>query len=158
MVTLTILVVFVVLLGNVVAWKVSLKKAAAAGLASLSIATPALAAAIPAIGTPAPSFQLPSNRGKDISLDDYKGKRLVLYTYPGDFTSGCTIEAQAFERDFAKYKDIGVEILGLSVDSVEKHLDFAKSYNLEFPLVSDKVGLEHSVISPALTPTPYTFL
>jgi peroxiredoxin Q/BCP len=83
---------------------------------------------------------LPSNRGKDIALSDYAGKRLVLYTFPGDFTSGCTIEAQAFERDFNKYQDLKSEILGMSVDSVEKHLDFCNTYNLEFPLVSDKGG------------------
>lgn len=51
--------------------------------------------ALPAIGSPAPSFTLPSNAGKDISLSDLKGKRTVLYFYPGDFTQGCTIEAQA---------------------------------------------------------------
>jgi len=102
---------------------------------------PVLADAIPAVGTPAPAFSLPSNAGTDIKLDDLKGKWTVLYTYPGDFTSGCTIEAQAFERDFAKYKQLGVGIIGLSVDSVEKHLDFAKSYGLEFPLVSDVGGV-----------------
>ena len=124
------------------AWNI--KKAVATSLISFGCFAPllpALADAIPTVGSAAPEFSLPSNRGKDISLKDYAGKRLVLYTYPGDFTSGCTIEAQAFERDFSKFKDVDVEILGLSVDSPEKHLDFAKSYGLEFPLVSDKGGV-----------------
>ena len=118
-----------------------MKKMVAGVGVALSFSAPALADAIPAVGTAAPSFTLPSNRDRnDISLKDYSGKRLVLYFYPGDFTSGCTIEAQAFERDFQKYQEAGVEILGVSVDSVEKHLDFGKTYNLEFPLVSDKGG------------------
>jgi peroxiredoxin Q/BCP len=65
----------------------------------------------------------------------------VLYFYPGDFTSGCTIEAKGFERDFQQYKDLGVDIVGVSVDSPEKHLDFGKSYGLEFPLLSDAGGV-----------------
>ena len=83
---------------------------------------------------------MPSNRGKDIGLKDLKGWT-VFYTYPGDFTQGCTIEAQAFEKDYPKYQKLGAEILGLSVDSVEKHLDFGKKYGLEFPLVSDVGGV-----------------
>jgi len=95
---------------------------------------------VPIVGATAPDFSLPSNTGKDISLADLKGKWTVLYFYPGDFTSGCTIEAQGFEKDFKKYQDLGVGILGVSVDSVDKHLDFAKKYGLEFPLASDKGG------------------
>jgi thioredoxin-dependent peroxiredoxin len=105
-----------------------------------NVIAPVFSDALLTAGAPAPAFTLPSNRGKDISLADYAGKRLVLYFYPGDFTSGCTIEAQGFERDFDEYKKLGVEILGVSVDSVEKHLDFGNSYNLEFPLASDKGG------------------
>ncbi len=119
----------------------TVKNTIATAVTTLCFSSAAFADSIPSIGNLAPEFSLPSNRGKEISLSDYKGKRFVLYTYPGDFTSGCTIEAQAFERDYSQYKDLGVEILGLSVDSVEKHLDFAKSYNLEFPLVSDKGGV-----------------
>jgi peroxiredoxin Q/BCP len=83
---------------------------------------------------------LPSNSGKEISLKDLAGKRTVLYFYPGDFTQGCTIEAQAFERDIEKYKDLGVQVVGVSVDSVDKHLDFKKKYGLDFPLLSDQGG------------------
>ena len=119
-----------------------LKRLASSTLASVCLGgvAPAFADAVPTVGSVAPDFSLPSNRGKDISLADYAGKTLVLYFYPGDFTSGCTIEAQGFERDFKEYQKLNTEILGVSVDSVEKHLDFGKSYNLEFPLVSDKGG------------------
>ena len=95
---------------------------------------------IPSLGAPAPDFSLPSNTGKSISLNDLRGSRTVLYFYPGDFTSGCTIEAQAFQRDYTKYKDLDAKIVGVSVDSVEKHLDFSKSYGLDFPLLSDQGG------------------
>jgi len=66
---------------------------------------------------------------------------LHLRLYSGDFTQGCTIEAQAFERDFSKYKELGAQIVGVSVDTVEKHLDFKKTYGLDFPLLSDKDGV-----------------
>mmetsp|Transcript_14128 Transcript_14128/g.18512 ORF Transcript_14128/g.18512 Transcript_14128/m.18512 type:complete len:220 (-) Transcript_14128:507-1166(-) len=103
----------------------------------------ASAAAIPAVGTPAPSFSLPSNAGKDISLSDLTktGKYTVLYFYPGDFTSGCTIEANAFQRDFNEYTKLNTQIVGVSVDTVDKHLDFGKKYGLEFTLLSDQGGV-----------------
>jgi len=147
-----ILVLFA-LLGEGTAWGVPgayktgwLQRASAAALTVASLTTcsvplPALADAIPAVGVSAPEFSLPSNSGKDVSLADLKGKWTVLYFYPGDFTQGCTIEAQAFERDFAKYKALGAQILGVSVDSVDKHLDFSKTYGLEFSLLSDKGGV-----------------
>lgn len=99
-----------------------------------------LADAVPTVNSPAPAFSLPSNLGKDLGTADLKGSWSVVYFYPGDFTQGCTIEAQGFERDFSQYEKMGVKILGVSVDSVDKHLDFQKKYGLEFPLVSDKGG------------------
>lgn len=101
---------------------------------------PSNADAIPTIGASAPDFTLPSNAGKSISLPDIKGKWTVLYFYPGDFTQGCTIEAQSFERDIDKYRQLNAQIYGVSVDSVEKHLDFGKTYNLDFTLLSDQGG------------------
>lgn len=102
---------------------------------------------IPAIGAPAPDFTLPSNiagGGKSLSLADLKGGRTVLYFYPGDFTQGCTIEAQAFQRDISKYKALDAKIIGVSVDSIDKHLDFGKTYNLDFPLLS---GTKNGIIT-----------
>ena len=64
----------------------------------------------------------------------------MLYFYPGDFTSGCTIEAQNFEKNAEKIRALGAEIVGVSVDGMEKHLDFAKTYGLSFPLLSDNGG------------------
>lgn len=119
-----------------------MKRAISSALVGASLAGPAVVHAdpLPVAGQEAPDFTLPSNREKDIGLKDLKGWT-VFYTYPGDFTQGCTIEAQAFEKDYPKYQKLGAEILGLSVDSVEKHLDFGKKYGLEFPLVSDVGGV-----------------
>lgn len=64
----------------------------------------------------------------------------MLYFYPGDFTSGCTIEAQNFEKNSGAIRDLGAEIVGISVDSIDKHLDFSKQYGLSFPLLSDNGG------------------
>ena len=130
------------------AWKPAtgaMKKSFASAALGISILTgaalPSLADGIPSVGQLAPDFTLPSNTGKDISLNDLKDNKFtVIYFYPGDFTSGCTIEAKAFERDFSKYQELGSQILGISVDSVDKHLDFGKKYGLEFPLASDQGG------------------
>eukprot|EP01038_Epipyxis_sp_PR26KG_P006461 gene6461-8889_t len=110
---------------------------------AISSVNPAMVMAdpIPIVGTPAPEFSLPSNAGKPISLTDLKGKRTVLYFYPGDFTQGCTIEAQAFERDISKYNELNTQIVGVSVDTVDKHLDFKKKYGLDFTLLSDLNGV-----------------
>lgn len=96
---------------------------------------------IPLVGAEAPAFSLPSNKGSPISLSDLKGKWTVLYYYPGDFTQSCTIEAQAFQRDLPLYQKLGVGIIGVSVDKIDKHLDFSKSYRLDFPLLSDEGGV-----------------
>lgn len=110
---------------------------------SIGISTPqlAFADALPAIGQKAPDFSLPSNAGKDISLGDLATKRTVLYFYPGDFTSGCTIEAKGFESRIKYFDSLDVQVVGVSVDSVDKHLDFKKSYGLDFPLLSDNGGI-----------------
>lgn len=145
------LVLLMLTLGLASSWKLSpnttplksLQKWALTSLVSFSFlsGSPVLADPIPLVGTPAPDFSLPSNTGKDIGLKDLAGKRTVLYFYPGDFTDGCTIEAKGFEKDIQKYNDLGVQIVGVSVDSVDKHLDFKKSYGLDFPLLSDKGGV-----------------
>ncbi|HEV7798105.1 MAG TPA: peroxiredoxin, partial [Pyrinomonadaceae bacterium] len=79
---------------------------------------------VPAAGTVAPTFKLTTNEGKEASLSDYKGKWVVLYFYPKDFTSGCTLEAHNFQRDLDKYKKMHAVILGVSVDTAESHKSF----------------------------------
>ncbi|HKS29112.1 MAG TPA: peroxiredoxin [Pyrinomonadaceae bacterium] len=91
----------------------------------------------PAVGASAPEFNLTSNEGKKVSLKDYKGKWVVLYFYPKDFTSGCTLEAHNFERDIAKYEKMNAVILGVSVDTAESHKDFCTKEGLSFKLLSD---------------------
>ncbi|MBY0613205.1 MAG: peroxiredoxin [Beijerinckiaceae bacterium] len=93
---------------------------------------------IVAAGAATPSFELPSDSGKTVSLADYKGRKLVLYFYPKDDTSGCTAEAIAFNGLKAKFHEAGADIVGISADSVASHQKFKKKYDLEFPLASDE--------------------
>jgi peroxiredoxin Q/BCP len=91
----------------------------------------------PAEGTPAPSFSLPSQEGAQVSLDQFKGKWVVLYFYPKDFTSGCTIEAHNFQRDIDKYTKANAAIVGVSVDNVDSHKGFCTKEGLNFKLLAD---------------------
>src|SRR5256885_3716798 len=97
----------------------------------------AFAADPPEIGKPAPDFSLMSHEGKRVSLKDYKGKWVVLYFYPKDFTSGCTIEARNFQRDIASYEKAHAVILGVSVDDVNSHKSFCEKEGLNFKLLAD---------------------
>jgi len=72
---------------------------------------------LPAVGQPAPTFTLPSQDGSEISLSSFRGKWVVLYFYPKDMTSGCTIEAHNFQRDLAQFEARKAVILGVSVDT-----------------------------------------
>ena len=92
---------------------------------------------MPAVGTAAPGFTLVNNEGKSVNLSDYKGKWVVLYFYPKDFTSGCTLEAHNFQRDLAKYDAAGAVILGVSVDTADSHKDLCAKEGLNFKLLSD---------------------
>ncbi|HEX3248715.1 MAG TPA: peroxiredoxin [Pyrinomonadaceae bacterium] len=92
---------------------------------------------LPEVGTAAPTFNLTTNEGKQVSLGDFKGKWVVLYFYPKDFTSGCTLEAHNFQRDLAKYDAANAVILGVSVDTAESHKDFCAKEGLNFKLLSD---------------------
>jgi len=89
-------------------------------------------------GKKAPDFKLKNQNGKTISLNDFKGKNVVLYFYPKDDTSGCTAEACSFRDDFPKFEKTDAVILGVSPDSVESHKKFEKKYNLTFDLLSDE--------------------
>ena len=91
----------------------------------------------PQVGQPAPDFTLPSAEGGSVSLKDYKGKWVVLYFYPKDFTSGCTLEAHNFERDLAKYQNQSAIILGVSADTAQSHKDFCAKEGLNFKLLAD---------------------
>jgi peroxiredoxin Q/BCP len=89
----------------------------------------------------APNFSLPSNSGdREISLSDYRGKWVVLYFYPKDFTSGCTLEAKRFQKDLPQYRAKNTQVLGVSVDDVQSHAEFCDSEGLTFPLLADTTG------------------
>lgn len=92
---------------------------------------------VPAAGNPAPSFSLPNQEGTQVSLDQFKGKWVVLYFYPKDFTSGCTVEAHNFQRDLDQYTQKNAVILGVSVDDVESHKGFCAKEGLNFKLLAD---------------------
>jgi thioredoxin-dependent peroxiredoxin len=89
-------------------------------------------------GEAAPNFTLPSQDGTSISLDQYRGKWVVLYFYPKDFTQGCTIEAHNFQRDEAQYQAKNAVILGVSLDSSDSHKQFCAKEGLNFKLLSDE--------------------
>jgi peroxiredoxin Q/BCP len=91
----------------------------------------------PATGTQAPAFTLPSQEGSQVSLDQFKGKWVVLYFYPKDFTQGCTIEAHNFQRDIDKYTQMNAAIVGVSVDDVDSHKSFCTKEGLNFKLLAD---------------------
>jgi peroxiredoxin Q/BCP len=97
----------------------------------------------PAVGTQAPTFTLPNQEGAQISLDQFKGKWVVLYFYPKDFTQGCTIEAHNFQRDIDKYTEKNAVIVGVSVDDVDSHKGFCAKEGLNFKLLADP---SHTVV------------
>jgi peroxiredoxin Q/BCP len=93
----------------------------------------------PAIGSRAPSFSAPDANGQTVSLSSFRGKQIVvLYFYPKDSTSGCTKEACGFRDAHELYQQAGVQVLGVSPDSVSSHQKFAGKYELPFPLISDE--------------------
>lgn len=92
---------------------------------------------VPAAGAAAPSFKLVTNEGKTTKLSKYRGKWVVLYFYPKDFTGGCTLEAHNFQRDLDKYKKLHAVVLGVSVDTAESHKSFCAKEGLNFKLLSD---------------------
>jgi peroxiredoxin Q/BCP len=101
----------------------------------------ALGGTQPPLDQPAPEFILPTNTGDgDISLTDYRGQWVVLYFYPKDFTSGCTLEARRFQQDLPKYQARNAQILGVSVDDVNSHAEFCDAEGLKFPLLADTDG------------------
>jgi len=85
----------------------------------------------------APNFELKNQDGEAVALADYKGKWVLLYFYPKDMTPGCTTEAQCFRDRLNELKKLGVQVLGVSADTVESHKKFAEMHKLNFPLLSD---------------------
>jgi thioredoxin-dependent peroxiredoxin len=109
-------------------------------LGVLFAAGAALAAEIPTAGSPAPDFTLASQESKLVSLHDFKGQWVVLYFYPKDMTAGCTIEAHNFQRDQAEYDKLRAAVVGVSVDTVNSHVQFCTKENLTFKLLADPMG------------------
>jgi peroxiredoxin Q/BCP len=103
----------------------------------------AFAASLPAVGTAAPDFTLPSEDGSDVSLKDFRGKWVVLYFYPKDMTPGCTIEAHNFQRDQSEYTKRKAVVLGVSVDTTGSHKEFCAKEGLTFKLLADT---QHQVV------------
>ena len=97
------------------------------------------------LGTKAPEFTLLNQDGKEVSLSDFKGKKVVLYFYSKDNTAGCTKQACGFAERYPDFLEKGAEIIGVSKDSVESHRKFADKYNLKFTLLSDT---DKKVIQP----------
>lgn len=108
------------------------------GIAAVGIGSRVVfAGTTPEVGSMAPDFTLTSQEGTAVSLKDYRGKWVVLYFYPKDFTSGCTIEAHNFQRDQAQYAQKNAVVLGVSVDSADSHKQFCTKEGLNFKLLAD---------------------
>lgn len=101
-----------------------------------ALAAPAIAAG-PQAGQSAPAFRLQDQAGHWRSPTDYRGHWLVLYFYPKDFTPGCTTEVCTFRDDIAKLRRAGADVVGVSLDEVKSHAEFAEKYHVPFPLLSD---------------------
>jgi thioredoxin-dependent peroxiredoxin len=96
-----------------------------------------------AIGTAAPNFTLPNQENQPVSLSDYKGKWVVLYFYPKDQTSGCSMEAHNFQRDLPKYEAANAVVLGVSLDTVESHKTWCTKDGFSFKMLADP---DHKVV------------
>jgi peroxiredoxin Q/BCP len=104
----------------------------------------ALGGTLPPLDQPAPTFELegflpPGVEGR-LALNDLRGRWLVLYFYPRDFTGGCTLEARGFQRDLQAYKAANADVVGVSADDPDSHASFCSEEGLAFPLLSDPGG------------------
>lgn len=120
-------------------------------LSLLGLPLPGLAS--PTTGDVAPAFRLQDQKGNWHELADYQGQWVVLYFYPKDFTPGCTTEACNFRDDILRFKAMGVKILGVSVDDVESHEEFAAEHELPFSLLADmdmKVSAAYGVLRDSI--------
>ena len=116
----------------------------AAGLDLGSRPARAIGGVLPELDQPAPDFQLqgvvPPGVNAERSLADYRGRWLVLYFYPRDFTGGCTLEARGFQRDLPLLQQAGAEVVGISADNPDSHASFCSEEGLDFALLSDPGG------------------
>jgi peroxiredoxin Q/BCP len=94
-------------------------------------------------GSPAPSFTLPDQDGNSVSLDDFRGQKVVVYFYPKDMTPGCTAEACQFNDNLQQFSAAKVTVLGISPDGAESHQNFRAEHGLTFPLLTDA---DHAVM------------
>ncbi len=102
-------------------------------------------------GDAAPDFSALNEKSQTLSLADYRGKKLVLYFYPKDDTPGCTAESCSLRDNYASFQAKGYEVLGVSPDSVKKHIKFQEKYSLPFNLLADEdhaVSLAYGVWGP----------
>jgi peroxiredoxin Q/BCP len=130
--------------------------------------TLALGGILPTLDTPAPDFRLPAvvpdrqgePRATELGLADFDGQWLVLYFYPRDFTSGCTLEARGFQRDLQAFRSRGAAVVGISADDGDSHISFCGSEGLAFPLLSDPDGRVSQLYGSWLAPFSqrHTFL
>jgi len=109
-------------------------------IAALSFTSIGIANDQPSVGSPAPEFELADQEGQLHSLEDYRDNWVVLYFYPKDETPGCTTQACEFRDNIFAFNDLGVQILGVSLDDVESHKAFAENHGLPFPLLADIDG------------------
>ena len=123
---------------------VSLAVAAVAVLAASQLFKVRAQGAMPTVGEVAPAFTLPSQDGTPISLDQYRGKWVVLYFYPKDMTPGCTIEAHKFQEALPQLEAKNAVVLGVSVDTASSHKQFCTKDGLTFHLLADP---DHKVVS-----------
>ena len=124
-------------------WLILVLVAVVLGVASV-VARNAFAAEPPQAGTMAPEFTLPTQEGNPVSLKEFRGKWVVLYFYPKDMTTGCTIEAHNFQRDQDQYTKRNAVVLGVSVDTPDSHKQFCTKEGLTFKLLADQ---DHKVTS-----------
>ncbi|MGB7549439.1 MAG: peroxiredoxin [Terracidiphilus sp.] len=117
--------------------------AAALALSISPVTARAADETLPTVGQSAPTFTLPSQTGAQVSLKSFRGKWVVLYFYPKDMTTGCTIEAHNFQRDLPRFEADNAVILGVSVDTVDSHKQFCTKDGLTFHLLADP---EHKVV------------
>ena len=103
----------------------------------------------PSKGEIAPNFELPGylngeNKRSLYTLDKFKGSKLVIYFYPEDFTAGCSLEAKGFSSNLKSFKKLNTNIIGISSDNIDEHVDFCGKENIKYPLLSDLNGVTSS--------------